>query len=408
MSNLDHIADFKAGGVELQRLSKLYDFPDFVKSASLETTLTLPAGTPTTACADPVNKRFWCHTKAACWLSHLFFTEKSAELHPKDRVKIKANLGKYADYYGIKTACDAILARHGALNKSAVANLQDSDYAYVWVDASGTKYREYPLRNAMEVKVAAEWLFEHKDRVDFLTRHTMSKRILEKAASYGAAIKPQQEFLEKQAGRGICEHKEVVAMVRNRAMLVPQDAYVTYDAEGKPQGGARAEFLKMAEIIEDSPKQVLQPDMMVKLAATIDTLDRQFGFVGKYSAGLPRPEDVLFKVTLTKAASELAAHVETTTGAVYEKAAFGKLSAGDVSALFGEDFLARVSTPLGRIDPEKMAEEVATLPRPDAQLLEGLLSDNGVVPAMKKAASAKQGIDQDLMAQLADLYRRSH
>jgi len=103
-------------------------------------------------------------------------------------------------------------------------------------------------------------------------------------------------------------------------------------------------------------------------------------------------------------ASELASHVATTSGNLYEKEAFKRLSVEDVEALFGSDFVSQVRTPLGGIDPEKMAEEVATLPRPDAQLLDNLLSENGIIPAMRKAASAKQGLTSAQMEQIAAQY----
>lgn len=113
---------------------------------------------------------------------------------------------------------------------------------------------------------------------------------------------------------------------------------------------------------------------------------------------------MIFKATFNKVATELAQHVATTSGNYYEKEAFRKIAAPDLEALFGSEFVERVQTPLGEIDPEKMAEEVATLPRPDAQLLDSLLGENGIVPVMKKAASAKQGLNAAAMTEIARQY----
>ncbi len=406
-SMMDHVADVaRNGGVELHRLAKLYTFPDFVKQASPANSLQVPKGTPVTACADPVNKQFWCHTKAACWLSHLFYQEKRAEFHPKHRTQIEKRLQQYADFHKIKEACDAIKARWQDLHKTAEAQLPDSAFAYVWQGENGTKDRHLPLRTAMEVKAAAEYVREHRDKFSYPVRRTMALKILEKAASFGAAVGEHAEFLEKQAGRGVCDPAEVVEMIEKRAMLVPADAGVTFDEQGKPQGGLRAHFLKLARFIKTTPRQALQPDMLVKLAETMDQLDRQVGLVGKYTDGLPRPEDVIFKATFGKVASDLARHVPTTSGKYYEKEAFRRLPVADVEALFGTEFVDRVKTPLGEIDAEKMAEEVATLPRPDAQLLDNLLSDNGIVPVMHKAASAKQGMTSAQMEAVAAGYAR--
>lgn len=404
-SMMDHVADVAhKGGVELRRLAKQYDFPDFVKQASPDNSLQVPRGTPVTACADPVNGQFWCHTKAACWLSHLFYTEKKAEFHPKHRVQIEKRLEAYATQWGIKAACDAIVARWADLHKAADDQLPDSAFAYVWVDEAGGKTRQYPLRSAMEVKAAAEWSHKYRDQIPFQTRHVMAKKILEKAAAYGAGIKEHKDFLEKQAGQGVCDPAAVVDMIEKRAYLVPADAGVTFDGDGKPQGGLRAAFFKMAQEVRQSPRQALHPDMLVKLATTIDQLDRNLNLVGKYSEGLPRPEDVIFGATFSKVATELTQHVATTSGKFYEKAAFRRLPLNDIQDLFGDEFVARVKTPLGEVDPEKMAEEVATLPRPDAQLLDNLLSDNGVTPVMHKAASVKQGLTTAQMEAIAAQY----
>jgi len=405
-SQMDHVADVANGGVELRRFAQLYTFPDFVKAANQELHLTVPPGTAVTTCADPVNKQFWCHTKVATWLSHLFYQEKRAEFHPKNQVQIEKRLDQYAQFFGIKTACDAIKTRWLELNKTAEDQLPDSSYAYVWIGENGTKERHLPLRTAMEVKAAAEYVQQYRDNFPYPVRRLMANKILEKAANYGAALGAHTEFLEKQAGRGVCDPAEVVEMVEKRALCIPASLGVTYDDKGKPNGGIRAHFQKMAAVIRTTPRQALQPEMLVKLATTIDQLDRQFNLVGQYDKTIARPEDVIFKSTFGKVASDLAKHVPTTSGKYYEKEAFRRLPVADVQALFGEEFANRVKTAFGDIDPEKMAEEVTTLPRPDAQLLDSLLSDNGIVPVMHKAAGAKQGFTAAEMAQIAESYIR--
>jgi hypothetical protein len=389
-SMMDHVADVATGAVELHRFSKLYTFPDFVKQASTDTSLVVPPGTSPTSCADPVRKQFWCHTKAACWLSHLFYEEKRAEFHPKDRVQIEKRLASYADFFKIKSACDGIKARWAELHKTAESHLPDSAYAYVWTGENGTKDRRLPLRTRMEVKAAAEYVEKYRDSFSYLIRQTMCGKILEKAANLGAAVE-NTEFLERQCGRGVCDPAEVVAMIEKRAALVPD-------------GNLRTQFLKMAGTVRDLPRQALHPDMLVKLAETVDQLDRSLGLVARYGPGLARPEDVIFKATFGKVASDLARHVATTSGKYYEKEALGRLPLADVEALFGTDFASSVSTPLGEIDTEKMAEQIATLPRPDAQLLDGLLGDHGITPSMHKAAASRQGFERSEMERIADQY----
>lgn len=403
-SKMDHIADIAAGGVELHRLAKIYDFPDFVKSAGVEVNLAPSAKISVTAYADPPRSQFPCHTKASTWLSYLYFQEKRGEFHPSDREQIERRFKGYIKYYAIKAACDAVKQRWTDLHKTAEEQLPDSAYAYVWVGDNGVKDRRLPLRNAVEVKVAADYLLQHRDTVPLSDRRTMAVRILEKAAAYGAAIGERIEFLEQQAGRGVCDPREVVAMLRERALLVPETLVKTSE-DGTQVASLRDHFNLLADTVEKQTRQALHPSMLEKLANTVDQLDRTMNLSSKYARGLVRPEEVIFRATFAKAASELQHNVSTTSGRVYERAAFKKLAATDLRALFGDDFAKRVTTVLGEVDAEKMAEEVATLPRPDAELLDSLLSDNGIAPIMRKAASAGQGLTKQEMAAWSAAYR---
>ena len=201
---------------ELARLSKLYDFPDYVKQADINFT-TNPASIGVNAYADPVRKKFACHTKAATWLSGLYFNEKKAEYHPKDRTRISARLEKFADYFGIRNAYDEIEKQAAALNEQ---QLPDSAYAYVWVDDSGNKDRHLPLDSAMNVKAAAEWLEKYRDHLPFSDRTVIANKILEKAASFSTALSSESvAMLEKQAGHGVPDPTEVSEMIEQRAKL---------------------------------------------------------------------------------------------------------------------------------------------------------------------------------------------
>lgn len=405
-SQMDHIADVATtGGTELHRLRQIYEFPEFVKTAqNIKLHLTVPPETSQSSCADAANNQFWCHTKVSCWLSHLFYQEKRAEFSPRDQVRIEAKLVKYAEYFDIVPECLAIQKTWQARHKTAEEQLPDSAYAYVWYGNNGTKERSYPLRNGVEVKTAADYLATYRDRFPYETRRVMATKILEKAAQYSAAISEHAEFLEKQAGRGCGDKNRIEQAILKRAYAVPVTRGVTYDEQGVATGGVREIFMKMAEEVKKLPRQAIGPDTLVKLASTLDQCDRLYGLTAKYDTdGIERPEDVCFETTFSKTAADAAQHVPTTTGKVYEKSAFKRLNLGDVECLFGSDFAAMVRNPLGGVDVEKMAEQVATLPRPDAQLLDSMLSDNGIVPIMHKTAEA-QAIAAAEMERIAATY----
>ena len=371
---------------ELARLSKLYDFPDFVKQADISQTMDAENATVTTY-ADPVRQKFACHTAAATWMSSLYFHEKKAEYHPKDRNRIEQRLQHYVDYWRIRPAYAEIVKKAEAL---ASQELPDSAYGYVWVDTQGNKERFLPLTSTQNIKAAAEWLEEHRDTLPFHDRHVIAKRLLEKAAATGTAFGDElNQFIEKQAGYGIPDPSEIYKMLSQRSELCKNAEY-------------REQIKTLAETVRGQSQIALQPDQLVKLAETVDMIDRAIHLNGKYTDNIQRPEDVIFKVTYTKAASDRETLCTLQTGNVYDKGQLSKLAREDVESLFGTDFVGEVSRGL-KIDPEKMAAVAETLPRPDAELLEHMLSEAGQQPKFGKEA-ADVGLSDTELEEIAAIY----
>lgn len=383
---LDPTAD--KAKTELTKIASRYDFPGFVRNADLDATMD-PGQIAVTAYADPTQKKYACHTAAATWLSAAYFHEKSAEYHPKQRERICERFERFADYFGIRPEYDKLVKRAEALR--GADTLPDSSYAYVWQSKDGVKERYYPMTNTLEVKVAAEWLRDNQDRIPFSDRNVIGNKIVEKAARYGAALgESLTDFVEKQAGRGIPDPDELYAMLERRAMLAKTQQH-------------REAIAKLASAVKAAPRLTLQQNELVKLAATIDMVDYAIGLKGKYTETLPRPEDVIFKVTYTKAAADHGRLCALTTGNVYEKDQFSKLAREDVINLFGNDFADEVCTGLD-VDPEKIAGLAHTLPRPDAELLEQLLSESGQQPQLNKSA-AYEPLDEKVLEELAASYQ---
>jgi hypothetical protein len=382
---LDPAAD--KNRTELVKLASRYSFPNFVRIADLDATMN-PDNVAVTAYADPVHQKYACHTAAATWLSAAYFHEKSAEYHPKQRERICERLEKFANYFGIRSDYDALVKQADTLRGDD--QLPDSSYAYVWQSKDGSKERYYPMTNALQVKIAAEWLQHNQDRIPFADRNVIGNKILEKAARYGANLGECGDFIEKQAGRGIPDPTEVYSLLENRATLARKQEH-------------KEAILKLAHAVKSTPRVALQPNELVKLAATVDMIDHAIGLKGKYTEVLPRPEDVIFKITYTKAASDMSRLCALQTGNVYEKEQLSKLAREDVVNLFGNDFANEVCTGLD-VDPEKLAEVAHTLPRPDAELLEHLLSEVGQRPQLNKAAEFEP-IDDKTLEAIAAAYR---
>lgn len=375
---------------ETVKLAQLYDFPDFAKQADLKEVIGPEQPHPNLYADTRSPYQFPCHSKAATFVSYAFFLEKQSEIGPKVRATIADRLQKFAEYWGIKNAVRKLVDTHRELNK--VAEYPDSSYAIVWSSETGEKERRYPLRNALEVKAAAEWfhtyLPEIRAQFGFDDRQTIANKILLKAAELGADLGEHRDSIEKHAGRGVCEPKVASKMIRDRVK-----------AAHRCTPEMAVSMRKLAEMVEVKPTVCLDPASMAKLASTVDQFDRTHGLLNRYTELIPAPEDVLFSATYTKAASVCEDSCSLTTGSVYDRNDFSKLSATDVQDLFGDEIVASVCSGL-HVDPIKMADVAATFPRNDAVIFEQLLTDKGIVP-MAKDASTHVGFHFDQLKQLA-------
>lgn len=355
---VDHVAD--TNGVELHAFAKLYDFPEMVKTADYHKTFK-PEGLPPSAYADERRRLFPCHTAASTWLSALYFTEKRGEYQPQEAARVEAKIDKAIDFWDIRPLVDRMLAQHAELHKNAEDSLPDEDFAYVWTDSTGKKHRHWRLKNALDVRKAAEALYNYRDRIPFRERNAIANRILEKAAQYGAYLSKYETFIEKQAGRGLCDPAKLRNAIEYRAKLANDTA-------------VERELRKLADMVHRAPAHMLDPGTLTKLAGLLEDIDRKLGI--QYNDTVRPPDEVVFEVTYKEAAEAADDMVPLTTGNVYSKRAFSNLRLADLREVFGAD-LAREVDDNGRVDIHKLAELASTFPRPDAELFERLLKETG-------------------------------
>jgi len=370
---LDHAHD--VSGRETHRLTSLYEAPDFVKSASAER-LNGDDTLPRHLYADQHNKLYPCHTAAATWMSALFFADKRAEFNDARAAEINNRIKSAATYFGIRGLVGDLEAKIAAANDTDVNKLPDEDFAIVWAGAAG-KERHWPLRNATEVKFAAEHFKQHRDGFTFEDRHTIANKILTKAAQYGADISAAEGSIELAAGLGACAAKVASQMLKDRVRLA-QRRY----------SDAAAELSKLAEVIDQNPGRVHETETRLKLASAVDAFDRSTHLDRLYDAGgLPRPEEVLFAVTEKVARDFMGQHVETTTGNVYALDDLEKLAVDDVRAYLGDDFADAVSAGGVYIDRDKLAAIVPTLDRGMAATFDLLMQEKSAGAVFKQAAA---------------------
>lgn len=379
---------------ELVRLSRIYNLPTIVKQADINEAMRPPESLRSpNVYGDPKRLKFACHSAAATLLSAVYFHDKSAEYHTKERGLVQERLEKAADYFRVRPAYDDIVKQ--AATRNAGNSLPDSSYAYVVTYDDGATERFYPMTDAASVKVAATWLHSVKDRMPYAERNTISGKILDKAASYGAGLgRELDDFLEKQAGRGIPEPGDIHDMLLQRAAMC-----------SRLSPDWRVAVEKMAETVLATPQIAMQSASLIKLASTVEELDHVLGIRGKYTSTIRRPEDVIFGLTLQKAAGDYASLCVLQTGKVFDKNQFDKVARADVESLFGTDFVEAVSTGLD-IDTEKFAAVASTLPRNDAEMLESLMQAAGQHPQSFKTA-AFSGLPADALEHAAAMYQKT-
>jgi hypothetical protein len=352
---------------ETHRLTTLFPCPDFVKNATHDRTHATD-NLPRHVYADQVNKLYPCHTAPATWLSALFFADKRASFKPKQATDINERIHSSAKYFGILGLVTELEEKVAAAATDNLNTRGDEDFAIVWVGENGAKERHWPLRNATEVKFAAEHFSKYRDEFVYEDRRKIAEKILEKSAAYAADINEHIHTLSLTAGAGACAASVASDMLRKRAALV-----------ARTNADAAVEMRKLAEVVEGNPEKAREHDTRVKIAGVVDAFDRTNLLNRLYDdGGLPRPEEVLFAVTEKAARDFLASNVETTTGNVYALEDLEKLAVDQVREWLGDDFADAVTAGGVYLDRDKLAAIVPTLDRGMAAMLDRLMQENKI------------------------------
>jgi hypothetical protein len=309
-------------------------------------------------------------------MSALHFADKQANYDEKGAANVKAKLRASAQFFGVSGLVEELFSKVAAANAVDLNSLGDDSFAIVWADETGDKTRHWPLRNATEVKFASAHFKKHRDEFTFADRYTIAQKILVKAAEFGSDTSDAGGTLELAAGLGSCAAKVASDMLRSRAALV---------ARKNPQDAAG--LVKLAEVVDSNPEYARSQETRVKLAAAVDEFDRANNLCYLYGdGGLDRPEEVLFAITEKVANDFMQAHVETTTGNVYDLSDLEKLAVDDLRNWLGDEFTDAVTAGGVYLDRDKLAAIVPTLDR-----------EKGASAAVKSAAA-------DTLLPLARLY----
>jgi hypothetical protein len=280
---------------------------------------------------------------------------------------IKERILKAGDYFGIRPSLDELVTKHASMQKHSEDSLSDDDFAIVVKFETGRKTRSYPIRNEQEVKAAAEWMGKYANDLNFKDRKTIAGKILVKAAEYGVSLANESE-ITKFAADGLVSKVKVANMLFDRAKALK---VLKKDPE-------------IQEMLAKTAQHVLNnnaPDIMDKAASIISSVDEQYKFKSLGSV------NDLYTLSVKTASKLASAHIQLTNGSVYKKAELESIKLDEIKDLFGNEFADRVSSGGLFVDSEKLAEELATLPRGDAGLFDKLVDGLGIKTAYKQASS---------------------
>jgi hypothetical protein len=360
----------------VSRVAQLYDFPDYVKAADVDDAF--PSQTrqlPVTVFGDAHTRSFAVHNKAACWLAAVDFEEQRTRFSSKYATRVEAAITKAATAWGILPDVERVRNAAVGMRQTSLEKLADSEFALVRHLGDQVE-RQYPLRNAAESVAAATWFRKYAAEFTRRDRQTIARKIADRCEDTGAALDDgTHEFLDKVAGYGVPDCRQLGAAVAQRGRLVSNPA-------------VSRELMKVAGLLYSAADgQPLSPDVLDGMLDNLDVLDRNYRFTSRYGGDLMMPEEACYTVGLHKAAATLQEVVQLTSGHVYTKDALAELPLARVTDVFGVDIAEQCSSDGLFVDREKLAEVAATLPRQDALALHSLLQRHGVQELTDKTAA---------------------
>jgi len=257
---LDQFNDSNKSGIFA--LSKVLDFPEFVKEAHIDPDER--ASLPTRAFADTVNRMFPVHTRAHTWLSAGYFS-KYADQDPG----IQKTLDDACKSWGIEPPA----------MREPVA--KEARYTINYPDPCN---HSSAINNADDLIKVAEDIRAH-GRYPLSVRMSVARQVLRAPEDLQINL-PRGPELHKIAGYGVGLESAALATLRQRELMSEKSwpACVRGFKEA-------AEYTRAVAV-----KGVLSPEFTIKLAGMVDAFDRFSQAHTRYNQAFQAPER-LFECT---------------------------------------------------------------------------------------------------------------
>lgn len=292
----------------MHQVKQAFELPDLVKkaeAASLSPPQRLPA-----YFGDPVRCEFPCHAAPATLLSAADLMLRGPE-KVASYERIYKRLRDSATHQGAAGEFKKLAEQNHKRLDTALEALPDECFALV-LKQGEKMIRQYPLRNADEVKAAADYLKRFRGEFRFEDRHKIASRILQRAVQLGAGQVADEVPLLKTAAVAVTDAGAAAALLRKAARLTKGDDRLT----------------KLADQIERLDQ--ITRDAAIKVADVVDNVYLD----AKVKPDL-LPEDELFLVTPPELKTAAAALVPF-GGEMFHRGVLVKFGRDKAAALIGD------------------------------------------------------------------------
>ena len=319
---IDPVSD--SGFVKLCQLSKVFDLPEFVKQSSMDEQIdakTLPA----ISFADSVKRVFPIHTKAAAYLSYLYFLDQKKDMAQTEINRASSGFRKAGSIWGINTEFTLADAEY-----KKATSIQPAEKIAHAIIAEGLEF--LPINTASNVMSSAREFEDSRHSLPYGLRYSAANALLKAAVDMHLTTDMLPECVHKSAGKGLTTKeaatKELCWRIKEEKSAKIKDAL-------KPT----ADFLDQ---LEDG---ILPREAAEKVAKTIAAYDEATGVYKNYGKNVPLPEDVLFAFTKFAADSILDTFTEV-NGVTYRA---DDLAAAEVDKLFGTDTIGLFGSDMSKV-----------------------------------------------------------
>jgi len=277
---------------------------------------------PETAFADRDNRLFPIHTKADAILSKAYAT-KVANIAPHISSRIE-------------NALDMFEVDRSLFKKTQVKIASAPVYDYLLEDQ-----KKLPIRHSGDIKIAEEMLLRNKSKLKPTTMAAASVKLVKHAAAANMNV---SDDTMQYAGLTQCDTEKAADWIGARAFAVSNVKIASL-------------YSHLADRVRSIDEHSGSRDELVKVAQVLDKLDSMANISKFYGKSLPDPMHTVFN---TKIAMQEMMDLGVKQIPVSKLLEIDPNVYGDI---LGSDVVPEITDASGEIDPQKMSDVFATLPK---------------------------------------------